>query len=98
MLGWIRRQSHARPLAMAAVCFLAGVLLAQCISALAAWIAVGLLLVFSILVRGRWRALPVLLLVASLGCVRMQCALKAHPPVESQFSVSFAGTVVSDPL
>lgn len=98
ILHWLYRQAHARPLAMIAVCFLAGILIAQCVPVWVAGIAVGLFLAGSILVRGRRRMLPILLLVASLGCVRMQCALKAYPPVETQFSVSFTGKVASDPL
>lgn len=96
-LGFICRQIHARPFASGAVCFLAGILIADALP-LIFWGVLAFAAILFAIFCPRYRRTVIFLLCLILGGARMQAAQTALPMVESQFSVPFSGVIVSDPL
>ena len=96
-IGFICRQIHARPFASGAVCFLAGILIADALPFIFWGVLAFAAILFAIFCP-RYRRTVIFLLCLILGGARMQAAQTALPMVESQFSVPFSGVIVSDPL
>ena len=99
--GFFRRQWIARPLAVFSGCFLLGVWIDDRLRLPLEWLAIAsaAALLFALCFRRRkFCFIFITILALLLGGARMQWALMQYAPVEAQFSVSFTGTVDSDPM
>ena len=99
--GFFRRQWIARPLAVFSGCFLLGVWIDDRLRLPLIWLAIvsaAVLLLTVCLRRTKLCFVLTTVLALLLGSARMQWALTQYAPVEAQFSVSFSGTVDSDPM
>lgn len=98
-LVFLRRQVSARPFAVGAVCFLAGILVSERLHWIVWLVLIAIALFFACIRKfARFRSALMLAFVFALGGLRMQAAEIFTPMVETQFSTAFTGTVVSDPV
>lgn len=102
LAGFLRRQWSARPLAVCAVCFWAGVrIVGRSEIAPAAWLAcaAALAAIYAAVWRKAGRRWFLLAMAAAvlLGGARMRLAYLQNPQVPERFSIEFEGAVVSEP-